>query len=151
MRLLPAVMASAALALAPVAASMSTAAADDIWNAAIAVSPSTGAVGTISGPASRKFEENAAKDLCARNGATDCQVVTSFTNTCATVAKGVTTSKGEDGKDVRNAQFFAELGGDDDDETDARQVRVLDACKAGAQECVLVTTYCAAFEQRTGI
>ena len=150
MRLLPAFIASASLVFAPVAMSLSAAGADDVWNAAIAVSPSTGAVGTISGPASRKTEEGFAKDLCARNGATDCQVVTSFTNACATVAKGVTTSKGEDGKEVRAAQFFAELGGDDDGEADARGVRVLDACKAGAQECVLVTTYCANFEQRGG-
>ena len=149
MRLLSTFIASAALAVAPMVSAVSAASADDVWNAAIAVSPSTGAVGTISGPATRKFEENAAKDLCARNGATDCKVVTSFTNTCATVAKGVKTEKDDDGKDVKSAQFFAELG--DDDDSDAREVRVLDACKAGAQDCALVTTYCANFESKLGV
>ncbi|MGL6235533.1 MAG: DUF4189 domain-containing protein [Segniliparus sp.] len=148
MRLLSTFIASAALAVAPMASALSTASADENWNAAIAVSPSTGAIGTISGPATRKTEEGFAKDLCARNGATDCKVVTSFTNACATVAKGVKTGKDDDGKEVKNAQFFAELG--DDDDTDAREVRVLDACKAGAQECVLVTTYCAGFESKLG-
>lgn len=148
MRLLPAFIA-AALGAAPIASALSTASADDVWNAAIAVSPSTGAVGTIAGPATRRIEEGFAKEICARTGATDCKVVTSFTNTCATVAKGVKTEKDDAGKEVKNAQFFAELGEEED--SDAREVRVIDACKAGAQDCALVTTYCAGFEQRDGI
>jgi hypothetical protein len=131
----------AALAFIPFASAVPTASAHDNWSGAIAVSPSTGAVGTISGAASRRIEEGFAKEICARNGAEDCKVVTSFTDTCATVAKGVKATKDDDGKEVREAQFFTELG--DDDETDEREIRVLDACKAGAQDCALVTTYCA--------
>lgn len=141
MRLLTTAITAAALAFAPFASAVPTASAHDNWSGAIAVSPSTGAVGTISGPATRRIEEGFAKEICARSGAADCKIVTSFTDTCATVAKGVKTTKGDDGKEVREAQFFTELGGDD--ETDEREIRVLDACKAGAQDCAMVTTYCA--------
>ncbi|ADG98236.1 hypothetical protein Srot_1776 [Segniliparus rotundus DSM 44985] len=141
MRLLNTAIAAAVLAFAPFATAAANASDHDNWSAAIAVSPSTGSIGTISGPATRRIEEGFAKEICARNGAADCMIVTSFTDTCATVAKGMKAAKGDDGKEVREAQFFTELGGDD--ETDEREIRVLDACKAGAQDCALVTTYCA--------
>jgi hypothetical protein len=135
MKLLPAVL---VCLVAPLAQTGAPAIADDDWdwNGAIAVSPSTGAVGTISGAAGKSAESDFAPQLCSNSGAKDCKTVVTFTNTCASVVRS------------GDGQFFTELG--DDDDTDARETRLLDKCKAGAKDCTLVTTYCAGFVRRLG-